>query len=282
MATSPPKGEVDMSIEISNLDFSYGDKRVLCNVHLSIKQSETLSILGPNGAGKTTLLNIIAGLIPPSDGSIIYDGQPFKNLELRQMAMLVGYVPQVLMPTFDYSVVDYVVTGCAPRIGTFERPGQKHYDVAMRAICEIGIEHLAEKSYRQISGGERQQVSIARVLAQSPMYILMDEPTSHLDYGNQICVLQTIKQLAERGFGVVFTTHNPDQALLVDGKAAIIDRQGNLTSGDSREMIEEKHLSELYGTRMCIANIENMGRKVCFAPSLNGQEASYGYSGSPS
>jgi len=258
-----------MSIDIVNLNYSYGAKQVLRDVSLSINAAETLSILGPNGAGKTTLLNIIAGLLIQPPHSVVYDGKLFKHLSPRQMARLIGYVPQLIVPAFDYSVLEYVVTGCAPQIGTFQRPSQAHYEAAMQSIREMGIEHLTEKSYRQISGGERQQVSIARVLTQCPAYILMDEPTSHLDYGNQLRVLKTIRRLSENGFGVVFTTHNPDQALLIGGKTAVIDRYGCLTWGNSGELINEKFLSELYGIRLCISNLESTDRKVCFAPGLN-------------
>ena len=258
-----------MSIKITNLNFSYGAKQVLRDVCLSIEPAQTLSILGPNGAGKTTLLNIVAGLLKPPADSITYNGKSINSFNPQQMARLVGYVPQFIVPTFDYSVIDYVVTGCAPQIGTFQRPGPAHYEAAMQSICKMGIEHLAEKSYKQISGGERQQVSIARVLTQCPAYILMDEPTSHLDYGNQIRVLKMIKQLANSGFGVVFTTHNPDQALLIGGKAVVIGREGNLTFGSSNELITETFLSELYGTRLRVSTLEDTGRKICFAPSLN-------------
>ena len=200
---------------------------------------------------------------------ITYDGKSFKGFNPGQMALLIGYVPQIIIPAFDYSVIDYVVTGCAPQIGTFSRPKQKHYDIAMRSIRDLGIEHLSEKSYKQISGGERQQASIARVLAQSPSYILMDEPTSNLDYGNQVRVLNTIKRLAHDGFGVVFTTHNPDHALLIGGKTAILNRQGVLVSGDSSELVNETILSELYGVSLHVTNLDETGRKVCFAPGLN-------------
>ena len=257
-----------MSIEIKNLNYSYGGKQVLRDISLRIEPGETLSILGPNGSGKTTLLNIITGLLAPPPGSVTYDGKQFKWFDPRKMALLVGYVPQTIIPAFDYSVIEYVVTGCAPQIGTFARPKQKHFDTAMQSIREMGIEHLTEKSYKQISGGEQQQVSIARVLAQCPSYILMDEPTSHLDYGNQIHVLGKIKQLAQSGFGVVFTTHNPDQALLLGGKVAILDRQGRLITGDSHELVNETFLSELYGVSLRITNLEDNGRKVCFAPDI--------------
>ena len=259
-----------MSITIQNLSFSYGDKKVLRDVSLQVEPMEAVSILGPNGAGKTTLLNLMAGLEKPGSGSITYDGAASGRLTPREMALFLGYVPQTIEAAFDYRVIDYVVTGCAPRMGVFERPGKAHYAAAMQAIEEMGIGHLAETSYRQISGGERQQVSIARVLAQAPTYILMDEPTSHLDYGNQLRVLKTIRRLAKSGFGIVYTTHNPDHALLLGGKAAIINRQGELVFGDSAEMLQEEALSTLYGIQLAIGQGEGEGRRVCYMPSLDG------------
>ncbi|MCL2167272.1 MAG: ABC transporter ATP-binding protein [Clostridiales bacterium] len=261
-----------MSIEIRKLHFSYGDHEVLRNLDLRIEPAEVLSILGPNGAGKTTLLKMITGLAKPASGAIVYDGRPRERLNLRQLAQLMGYVPQMIMPTFDFRVIDYVVTGVAPYIGTFERPGRTHYEKARQAIAEMGIGHLTEKSYMQISDGERQQVSIARVLAQEPSYILMDEPTSHLDYGNQLRVLQIIKRLSERGFGIVFTTHNPDNALLLGGKTAILNRRGELSYGNTLEMIREETLSELYGIRLTITTEESTGRSICYMPSLAEKE----------
>ena len=260
-----------MSIEIKGLFFSYGDKKVLHDVALSIEEAETLSILGPNGAGKTTFLNIIAGLSKPDAGSIVYDGKPSGQLNLRQMALLMGYVPQMIVPAFDFSVIDYVVTGLAPHLGTFSRPGKAHYERAMQAITDMGIAHLAETSYRQISGGERQQVSIARVLAQKPAYILMDEPTSHLDYGNQLRVLRIIKRLSANGFGIVLTTHNPDQALLLGGKTAMINRRGELRYGNSQDLIDEGALSELYDVPLHITSEKLTGRKICYMPDLEGE-----------
>ena len=267
-----------MSIEITNLNFSYGANHVLRDICLTIAPAQTLSILGPNGSGKTTLLNIVAGLLKNTKGSVVYEGKLLKQLNPRKMAMLVGYVPQTILPAFDYSVIEYVVTGCAPRIGTFQKPNQGHYEKAMESIRVMGIEHLAERSYKQISGGQQQQVSIARVLTQCPAYILMDEPTAHLDYGNQLRVLKTIRQLAENGFGIVFTTHNPDHALLLGGKSAVIDRRGCLTCGDSHELINETSLLELYGIKLRVTHMENVQRKVCFAPSLNDGGNYNGYS----
>ncbi len=258
-----------MKIELKNVSFAYTpQKQTFSQICFSLHSGEILSILGPNGAGKTTLLNCIAGLSIPAEGDILLDGEPILKLPPRAVARAVGYVPQNIVPSFDYSVLDYVVTGCAPRMGTFERPKKKHYDIAMEAITEMGIAHLAHRPYTQISGGERQQVSIARALAQKPAIILLDEPTSHLDYGNQIKVLRTVHRMAADGYGVVMTTHNPDHALLLNGSVAILDRAGHLTCGTVDEILNEPFLTALYGTDLRLIEIEEIRRRACVAPRI--------------
>lgn len=257
-----------MSINIKNLKVQYGNRVIFQDINLEILPNEILTILGPNGAGKTTFLNTVAGLLGKSHGEIYYDNKKQNALGARKLALLLGYVPQTIESTFDFSVLEYVVTGCAPRIGTFARPQQKHYDTALEALEQMGILHLAEQSYRQISGGERQQVSIARVLSQKPSYIMMDEPTSHLDYGNQIRVLKLIRQLKDKGYGVVFTTHNPDHALLLGGKVAVLNKQGSMLVGQANEIINDEYLSKLYGTTLHVESLGENKRKICYSPEL--------------
>ena len=241
---------------------------VFRDISLSISTGEIMSILGPNGAGKTTLLNCLANLNPVSSGDIFLDGKSIRGMSPKAVAQMIGYVPQMILPSFDFSVMDYVVTGCAPRMGTFEKPKDEHYAIAADAIHQMGIEYLMEKSYMHVSGGERQQIAIARVLAQRPRFILMDEPTAHLDYGNQIKVLITIKKLAEQGYGIILTTHNPDYCLLLGGKLAVLDRQGKLNFGNSEEILSQETLSSLYKTPLKVIEEERIGRKICVAPRL--------------
>ncbi len=257
-----------MSIDLNNLCFAYDKKIVLKDINLKINQGEIISILGTNGAGKTTLLSIIAGLRSFEKGELSYDGKKIKNMSRNEVARLIGYVPQIIVPTFDFSVVEYVVTGIAPYIDTFSKPTQKHYDDAMEIIKTLGIEHIAEKSYRQISGGERQQVSIARAIMQKPKYILFDEPTAHLDYGKQIQILKLMKNLSEQGYGVVYTTHNPDHVLLLGGKVAIVEKNGTLRFGETRDMINEKSLSELYDVNINLKRLDESEREFCYIPNL--------------
>ena len=252
-----------------NLFYSYTpDRMILKDISFRFKSGEIVSILGPNGAGKTTFLNCLANLVPLVKGEIFIDDRNIRKIPPREVAKVIGYVPQIIVPSFDFSVLEYVVTGCAPHMGTLSRPKQEHYDIAMEAIRRMGIEKLRNRSYSQISGGERQQVSIARALAQRPAFILMDEPTAHLDYGNQIKVLKTVRSLKEEGYGVILTTHNPDHALLLQDQVAILDRSGVLSTGLSTDVLKEQDLSALYGTELKLFYEERLHREVCAAPQF--------------
>ena len=255
-----------MNIAVRNLGFSYPNgKNVLKNLTFDIAGGSILSILGPNGAGKSTLLNCLARLCIPTIGDVLFNGKSYRRMSQREIACAIGYVPQSINPAFHYSVLEYIVTGCAPRMGAFQKPRQAKYDVARATIEGMGLEHIAEQSILRISGGERQQVSIARVLAQKPAVILLDEPTAHLDFGNQVKVLKILRRLAREGYGIVMTTHNPDHVLLLEDHVAVLDQGGNLTYGLSQDILTEAFLLSVYDTKLRLIHIDELGRKVCVA-----------------
>ena len=259
-----------MIYEVSNLTFSYpqGDRKVLDGASLQLDEGEILCILGPNGAGKTTLLNCMAGLLKAESGKINICGKDIKAMKEKEIASLIGYVPQIHTPAFDYKVLDFVLMGRAPKTGVFSSPGKEDEELCMNVLRSMGIEHIAHKSYMNISGGERQQVMIARTIVQEPKAILFDEPTAHLDYGNQHRVLKRVKQMANEGYSVIITTHNPDHALMLDDKVAIVSRNGKIIQGESRDIITEEALSEVYNIDLKITYVEEIGRKTCFVPGL--------------
>ncbi|MGI5882308.1 MAG: ABC transporter ATP-binding protein [Dethiobacteria bacterium] len=238
------------------------------DISFSVDEGQIVCILGPNGVGKTTLLNCLANLATPTKGQIMLGGKDMRYLAQREIATRIAFVPQFIIPSFAYEVLSYVVTGCAPRLGTFEKPKREHYELARRSLGQMEISHLEEKYYTQISGGERQQVSISRALTQRPGIIMMDEPTAHLDYGNQIKVLRIIKRLASEGYAAVITTHNPDHALLLGGEVAAINPGGKFIFGNSRSVINSEFLSTLYGIELQLHHISAIGRDVCVAPPL--------------
>jgi len=258
-----------MHLKIEDLGFSYeGSRQIFEGISFDVHAGEIVCLLGPNGIGKTTLLNCLARLREPTQGKVLLNGEDIAHLPARDIARIVGYVPQTLRPSFDFTVLEYVVTGNAPWLAIFEKPGPEHYQRAEEALEQMGISHLAQKPYTRISTGELQQVSIARAIAQQSRFILMDEPTAHLDYGNQLRVLRIVKELAAKGYGIVLTTHNPDQVLLLDGKAAVIDRKANFHFGMWQDVLSEELLSDMYGVPLRLIQVEGINRMVSVAPSL--------------
>lgn len=259
-----------MIYEVDNITFSYpgSSRKVLDGASLSLDEGQILSILGPNGAGKTTLLNCMAGLLDPDDGNIMLCGEDMTKFAKKRVASIVGYVPQSHTPAFNYTVLDFVIMGCAPRIGMLGRPGKEEEDLCIETLKQLKIDHLMNRSYMEISGGERQQVMIARVMVQQPKVILFDEPTAHLDYGNQHKVLKLIRNMADQGYSIVITTHNPDHALLLGNRAAIVEKDGKITSGSCQEIVTEEKLRKVYDVELCLLRIDELNRTACLVPEL--------------
>ena len=259
-----------MIIEAENLNFSYSKngKQILQDVSLSLDEGEVMSILGPNGAGKSTLLNLLATLSVPDSGTVKLCGKDTAKMKPKEVASILSYVPQTHTPAFSYTVFNFVLMGRAPKVGMFEKPKAEDFEIVEKVLEEVGIAELADKPYTEISGGERQQATIARALVQEPKAILFDEPTAHLDYGNQLKTLRVINSLREKGYAVIITTHNPDHAIMLGGTTAILDRTGHLTVGDSEKILTEETLKGVYGTNLRLTYLENVGRYVCIPPNL--------------
>ena len=259
-----------MIYTIKNLTFSYPgtERKVLREVSFELGRGEIMSVLGPNGAGKTTLLSLMMGFLKADSGSVLIEEEPIRQMNAKQIASKVGYVPQIHEPSFDYSVRHFIMMGVAPGKGLFGGPAADDQRRCDELMEELGIAKLADRSYLQISGGERQQALIARAVMQDPKVILFDEPTAHLDYGNAYRTLKMVRSMAERGFAVVLTTHDPNQALLLGGKAGIIDREGHMISGTVDQIVTEERLAEVYDCDLKLVTIEEMDRIACVTPAL--------------
>lgn len=252
-----------MILEVKDLSFKYNNNRLIFHdVNFNVDSGEILSILGPNGSGKSTLLNCIANLYKPLSGEILLNGGPISKMNLRHIAQIIGYVPQIHIPTYAFTVREFTVMGRTPYIGAFKTPSRTDYKIADRALEQLGISHLKNKAYTEISGGERQLVLIARVITQQPKIILLDEPTAHLDYGNQHRTVQLIRQLSDEGYALIMTTHNPEHAIILNGKVAILNKKGVLGIGQSVDAINSDTLSDLYGLSIKTIYIEEAKRMV--------------------
>lgn len=257
-----------MSIKISNLCFSYAKQPVLKDVSIDVKYGELMSILGPNGVGKSTLFKCILGLLKNYTGLIKVDGTDIRNLSAGKMAKLISYIPQSNYPSFNYSVFDMVLMGTTSQVSAIFSPGKKQRDQVLCSLHRLGITHLASKSYAQISGGERQLTLIARALVQDARVLILDEPTSSLDYGNQLLVMAQIKSLAADGYTVVQSTHNPEQAFLFSDHILALKDGSVLADGPPAKIVTPELMRSLYGTEIEVHSIHNDRIRVC-VPKIN-------------
>jgi iron complex transport system ATP-binding protein len=258
-----------MIFDVQNLCFSYDSFRmVIDNASFTLREGQIFTILGSNGAGKSTLLNCLGNLATPTGGDILLCGRPMEKMKPKHVAALVSYVQQIHIPTFAYTVMDFVTMGLAPRVGLLSKPTKDFLQLAYEILEMLGISHLALKAYTEMSGGERQLVTIARALVQKPKAILFDEPTAHLDYGNQIKTLQLIKKMASQGHGIIITTHNPDHAILLGDTVALLDKEGKLETGYYEDVITSERLQRVYDTELIVAPVPEISRSACLAPSL--------------
>ena len=153
-------------MKIKNLSFSYGDREVLKNVSFSAEYGQFLSVLGPNGVGKSTLFRCMLGLLTPTGGSVSIEEEPILSMSAAQLAKRIAYIPQSHHPVFNFSVFDMVLMGTTAQTPTFATPRKKQFRQVEEALNKLGISHLRDRSYSNISGGERQLVLIARAIAQ--------------------------------------------------------------------------------------------------------------------
>jgi len=237
-----------MTLAGSGLAIGYRDREVGRGLDVKLQQGEVLALLGPNGSGKTTLLKTLLGILTPLAGEPTIDGTPIGRLSAGERARRIAYVPQSHTPSFAFTVETIVLMGRTAHGNLFSAPSAADRAVAARALERFGIAALSTRPYTMISGGERQLVLLARALAQEPRFIVLDEPTASLDFGNQGKVLREMRALAASGHGVLFTTHDPNHALRAADRAFLMRSGARLAEGKVREVLTRGRLEELYGT----------------------------------
>lgn len=252
-----------MKVDVSNLSFSYGNQLVLDDISFTAKENQLLSILGPNGAGKSTLLQCMLGLLKGYKGKVLLNGIDIKGIGTREMAKLAAYVPQSHYPAFNFSVLDMVLMGTTVQISSISSPGEKQIGLAERALEKLGIYHLKNRGYTQISGGERQLVLMARALVQEAKILILDEPTANLDYGNQIRVLTQIKALAKEGYTILQSTHNPDQAFMFSDTVMVMKSGKVLALGTPNDIFTEELIKNLYGVEVEMKSLYGDRARAC-------------------
>ncbi|WP_317855267.1 ABC transporter ATP-binding protein [Chakrabartyella piscis] len=250
-------------LEIKNLTFGYDGNVVLDEISYTANKGDFVSVLGLNGAGKSTLLKCILGCNQKYTGQILIDGRDIRGLSCEKMAEYIAYIPQNHVPSFSYTVFEMVLMGTNRMVAKFASPTKKQYQIAEKALETIGITHLSNRDYQKLSGGERQLCLLARAIAQQSPILLLDEPCTGLDFGNQMKVLEKLKELAEMGLIVMQTTHNPEHSYLFSNKIIAISKGKPLFVGSPKEIITTEHMKRLYGIPLRVYSLEEDRFRTC-------------------
>lgn len=252
------------AVEINNLTYRYDKtKELLENVCLQIPENSVVTILGKNGTGKTTFLNCLLGFINDYSGDIVFFGKKQKQFTRKELAQVVGLVPQLSQISFDFTVEEFVLMGCNPTMNYFSVPGRAGNEAVDAALKTLNITHLRNRFVNSLSGGERQLVYIARTLAQRPKIIVLDEPTSALDFGNIIKITDLISRLRDDGYTVILTCHDPDFPFLFHSHTVAMLPDHSLLFGESDVILTDEVLSSIYDVPIKRVFLKESNQYVC-------------------
>ncbi len=244
-------------LEIRNLVFGYDRQNpVLKGVDLELEEGKVGILMGRNGAGKTTLFKIITGVLKPDAGKILFDGRDLLQMSRRERAGIVAYVPQQM----DFGALTVYQTVLAGRVSYYNiRPSKADLEVVENVLAEMALEDVSCRNVRELSGGERQKVAIARALAQQPRVLVFDEPTGNLDISNELLIINEAKKIAHsKGITVFSSIHDLNQAMYFGDKFFFM-KDGRICCSGGSEVFEEKTVRDIYGVFAKI--VENDGEK---------------------
>ncbi|MCY9356066.1 ATP-binding cassette domain-containing protein [Bacillus spizizenii] len=237
-------------MKAEGLSGGYGDSRLINNVSLTVEKGEFLGILGPNGSGKTTLLRLLTGTLPAKEGSVYLAGKPLADYKPKELAQIMAVLPQKTDQAFTFTVKETVAFGRYPfQTGLFRQQTEKDEAIVQEAMEQTGVSAFAEKSIRDLSGGEQQRVYLAQALAQQPRILFLDEPTNFLDLAYQKELLDLIKRLTrENGLAAVSVFHDLNTASLYCDELLFMK---NGTAGPKQKpeyAVSEHHIKAVYDT----------------------------------
>jgi iron complex transport system ATP-binding protein len=259
-------------LELDSVRFAYpGGDEVLRGVNLRAEGGVRLGLVGPNGAGKSTLLRVAAHLLSPVEGEVRLGGRPMHELDRLEVARRVAWVPQEVETSFPFTAGEVVLMGRYPHLGPFGFESARDRAVADECLSEVGIVHLADSPFTELSGGERRRVVVASALAQEPQMLLLDEPAAGLDLAGQVALGGILERLAGRGLAVVTVTHDLNLAARIADRIALI-RGGEIVAvGGPGEVLTEERLYKLYGTRVRVSRHEADGLPVALPEFTRGR-----------
>lgn len=251
-------------LEIKGISCGYGKRIILHDVGFEVLKGEFVGVIGPNGSGKTTLMRAINGFLPLTRGAILLEGKGIQRMIRRDLATKVAVVTQAPEGVPPFSVEEFVLLGRIPHWGRLQLLETKQdVEVAERVMVLTGIDHLRSRRMRELSGGERQLVFVARALAQEPHLLFLDEPTAHLDIGHQVQIMDLLRQLnRERSLTIVVVLHDLTLASLYCERLILLHEGRLHRIGLPTDVLTEGVIAEVYRTAVTVMETPISGRPI--------------------
>jgi len=235
------------ALSFEGVAIAFGEREILSDVDLDLRTGEVLGIAGGNGAGKTTLLRIASRVLAPSAGRVRIGGRDVTSLSRRELAREIAVVPQDVQVSFPFRASEVVLMGRSPHLGAFGYESPADVERARTAMTRVAVDHLADRSILELSGGERQLVLIARALAQDAEILLLDEPTAHLDLRHRIQVLVLVREFVATGRSAIVVSHDLSLAARSCDRMALLGSGRLLGVGRPVEIVTKANLRVAFG-----------------------------------
>lgn len=253
-----------MKLQAEGLRYSYGDKLAVDNLSFSVEDGEFVGLIGPNGSGKSTALKMIYRALRPQAGRVWLDGRDLLKLPYRQSARMLAAVSQENEVPFQFTVEEIAAMGRSPHKRLFEADSPEDKRIVAWALAQLGLTDLAQRSYAQISGGEKQRTVIARALAQQCPFLVLDEPANHLDIGYQMQIFSLVKGL---GCSALSAVHDLNMAALYCDRIYILKNGRLVCQGSPEETLTPENIWDIYGVRSVVSRQPETGKlSIAFLP----------------
>ncbi|MFC2038300.1 ABC transporter ATP-binding protein [Chloroflexota bacterium] len=270
-----------ISLETQNVSLAYGRNVVMKDLSFRVAPGEMVGLIGPNGSGKSTIIKALSHIIGPSKGKILIEGRDISGIPRGELARLLGVVPQMPLLPSTFSAFEIVLMGRNPHLGMFQYESADDMDITWQAMGRTLTQNLASRRIGELSGGEIQRIVVARVLAQQPKSILLDEPTANLDINHQVEILDLIKSLCqENNLAVVITLHDLNLAAQYCNRLLLINKGEVHSQGTPREVISPENIKEVYGAENCVYTHPVNGLPTVLLEAGTGRNSMQGNSGS--
>ncbi|MBL7197972.1 MAG: ABC transporter ATP-binding protein [Candidatus Omnitrophica bacterium] len=240
---------MDTLLKVEGLSGGYGKETIINNISFKMKEGEFLGIIGPNGSGKSTLLRLLSRVLHPQKGTILFENKDITKLKLKDLCRKTAFVPQDTLISFSFSVWEIVLMGRIPHLQRLQFETKEDFAIAENALLLTDTLQLKEKKIDQLSAGERQRAIIAKALTQEPILLLLDEPTSHLDIGHQIEILDLLRQLnRERKLSIVMVLHDLNLASEYCNRIILLNNGEIFKNGAPNDVLTYQNIETVYKT----------------------------------